>query len=97
MTTHPILITDTNIWIDLENSDLLAEVVRLPYKFIIPDLAVQELIQPSWQKLLTLGVSVQELDSDSIQDLLTIRSTNTRFSVTDLAAYLIARQYQLLC
>jgi hypothetical protein len=32
------LVTDTNIWIDLEHGGLLALVFELPYQFLVPRL-----------------------------------------------------------
>ena len=46
MALQSVLITDTNIWIDLENGGILIEVFRLPYQFLIPDFAIPELIRP---------------------------------------------------
>ena len=39
-----VLVTDTNIWIDLDNGGILEDVFRLPYDFLIPDIATRELI-----------------------------------------------------
>jgi hypothetical protein len=44
MTSPSVLITDTNIWIDLENGGILAEVFGLPYQFLKPDFAIRELV-----------------------------------------------------
>jgi hypothetical protein len=46
MALQSVLVTDTNIWIDLENGGMLAEVFLLPRKFLIPDFAIRELIRP---------------------------------------------------
>jgi len=43
-----LLVTDTNIWIDLEHGGLLIEVFQLPYKLISPDIAITELNHPEW-------------------------------------------------
>jgi hypothetical protein len=87
-----VLVTDTNIWIDLDNGGVLSDVFKLPYHFLVPDLAIPELIRPNWQTLQALGVMVQELESELIQELFVLRSTYGPLSVTDLAAYLIARE-----
>ena len=46
MTSQSLRVTDTNIWIDLENGGILAEVFRLPYRFLTPDFAIPELRRP---------------------------------------------------
>ena len=92
MASQSVLITDTNIWIDLDNGGILVEVFKLPYHFWVPDLAVPELIRPSWQTLQSLGVVTQELEPELIRELFVLRSTYVPLSVTDLAAYLIAKK-----
>ena len=92
MTSQSVLITDTNIWIDLDNGGVLPDVFKLPYHFWVPDLAIPELIHPNWQTLQASGVMAQELGSELIQELFVLRSTYGPLSVTDLAAYLIARK-----
>jgi hypothetical protein len=46
MSSQSVLATDTNIWIDLNNGGILADVFKLPYQFWLPDLAIPELIRP---------------------------------------------------
>lgn len=91
MAAQSVLVTDTNIWIDLDNGDILTIVFKLPYQFLVPDLAVPELIRPSWQTLHALGVMAQELEPELIRELLVLRSIHGPLSVTDMAAYLIAK------
>jgi hypothetical protein len=59
MALPSVLVTDTNIWIDLENGGILAEVFHLPYQFLTPDFAIPELIHPRWQTLQALGLEVR--------------------------------------
>jgi hypothetical protein len=92
MASQSVLVTDTNIWIDLDNGGILSEVFKLPYHFWVPDLAIPELIRPNWLTLQALGVKAQELRPELIQELFVLRSTFGPLSVTDLAAYLIARE-----
>ena len=63
MISQSVLVTDTNIWIDLDNGGVLSNVFILPYHFWVPDLAIPELIRPNWQTLQALGVMARELDS----------------------------------
>jgi hypothetical protein len=84
MISQSVLVTDTNIWIDLDNGCVLSDVFKLPYHFWVPDLAIPELIRPNWQTLQALGVMARELDSELIQELFVLRSTYGPLSVTDL-------------
>ncbi len=69
MALQSVLVTDTNIWIDLENGGLLAEVFLLPRKFLIPDLAIRELIRPRWLTLQALGLEAHELAAEQVEEL----------------------------
>ena len=91
MASPSVLVTDTNIWIDLENGGILAEVFGLPYQFLTPDFAIRELVRPKWQMLQALGLLSQELEPALIQELAHLRAANRALSATDLAAFLIAR------
>jgi hypothetical protein len=91
MAPPSVLVTDTNIWIDLENGGVLIEVFGLPCQFLTPDLAIPELVHPKWQTLQTLGLRSQELAPALIQELPYLRTANRALSITDLAAFLIAR------
>jgi hypothetical protein len=85
------LVTDTNIWIDLEHGGLLALVFELPYQFLVPDFAIAKLFQPSWERLQSHGVLAQSLTPNLVQELVRLRSTYRALSVTDLAAFLTAQ------
>lgn len=91
MASPSVLVTDTNIWIDLENGCILAEVFGLPYQFLISDFAIRELVRPKWQMLQALGLQSRELGPALIQELAILRTANRALSATDLAAFLIAR------
>jgi hypothetical protein len=91
MALPSVLVTDTNIWIDLENGGILAEVFHLPYQFLTPDFAISELIHPRWQTLQALGLEVRELDPEGILELFRLRPDFNNLSTTDLAAFLLAK------
>lgn len=89
-----VLVSDTNIWIDLENGSILAEVFKLPYKFIIPDLAITELKQPNWEKLISLGLDVHELIPEQVQELVQLTYQHRALSKIDLAAFLLTKSLE---
>lgn len=91
MTSSSVLITDTNIWIDLDNAGILADVFRLPYQFLTPDLAKGEMIQPPWEALEKKGLVLQEMDADQMAELVRLRSLHRHLSVMDLASFLLAK------
>ncbi len=91
MTLPSVLVTDTNIWIDLENGRILADVFRLPYQFITTDFAVNEFIHPVWDTLQELGLKTHDLEPESILELVQLRRIYRQLSTVDLAALLLAR------
>ena len=91
MTSPSTLVTETNIWIDLENGGILTELFGLPYQFLTPDFAIRELVRPKWQMLQAMGLQSQELEPALIQELVLLRAVNRVLAATDLAAYLLAR------
>jgi len=91
MTLPSVLVTDTNIWIDLENGKVLADVFRLPYQFFTTDFAVEEFIHPGWAKLHDLGLLTHGLESEYVLELVQLRQVHRQLSTIDLAALLLAR------
>jgi hypothetical protein len=91
MTLPSVLVTDTNIWIDLENGKILADVFRLPYQFFTTDFAVDECIHPGWARLQDLGLQTYGLESEYVLELIRLRQIHRQLSAIDLAALLLAR------
>jgi len=91
MTSQLVLITDTNIWIDLDNGGILVDVFRLPYQFLTPDIAAREFIKPRWQTLQALGFVFQELLADQVIELAQLRLSHRNLSAIDLASFLLAK------
>jgi hypothetical protein len=85
MASQSVLVTDTNIWIDLENSGILVEIFRLPYQFLIPDFAIPELIRPRWEALEVLGLRAHELPAKEVVELFQLRQVHKNLSIIDLA------------
>ena len=91
MTLPSVLVTDTNIWIDLENGKILPDVFRLPYQFFTTDFAVEEFIHPGWAHLHDLGLQAYGLEPEYVLELVRLRQIHRQLSAIDLAALLLAR------
>lgn len=96
MTLQSILVTDTNIWVDLENGGALVEVFQLPYQFLIPDFAIPELIRPRWETLEVLGLRAHELPAKQVVELGQLRQTHRNLSMIDLASFLLAKMLDVI-
>ena len=91
MASRSVLVTDTNIWIDLENGGILADVFTLSYRLLIPDFAILELIHPNWETLHGLGLEAIELMGEQVIELPHLSQLHKSLSITDLAAFLLAK------
>ena len=91
MALPSMLVTDTNIWIDLENGKVLAAVFRLPYQFFAIDSAIEEYIHPGLSRLQELGLTLHGLEPESLLELVQLRQLHNQLSVIDLASLLLAR------
>lgn len=87
-----LLITDTNIWIDLDHGKLLDIVFKLPYRICASDFARQEFRSMDVTKLEKQGLIFLELEPSSVIELYELRQAKRTIAVADFAAYLLARQ-----
>jgi predicted nucleic acid-binding protein len=94
MPSLPLLVTDTNIWIDLHHAAVIEVVFRLPYRFLASDFVLgSELRQPPLDLLRRYGLELISLDPSLIGELSLLRPKYGGLSVQDIAAFLVARQY----
>ena len=90
-----ILVTDTNIWIDLYHGGILQEIFHLPYRVVSPDLVKdRELKRPGWRTLESLGLEFIELEADLITRLYDLMQTHRGVSFGDLAALVLVEHLQ---
>lgn len=87
-----ILVSDTNIWIDLHRSGLLEAVFRLPHHFVTTDFVWRELRQPPGTKLKELGLAIEVIDGQGVQTLFQLRRSLNNSSLADVSCYLVARE-----
>jgi len=86
-----LLVTDTNIWIDLKNGKVLALIFELPCKFITTDFAADELFPTFWASLESLGVEAYGLSPAQITDIYWLNQSHPPVSITDLSCLVLAR------
>lgn len=92
MTSQPlVLITDTNIWIDLDHGGLLELIFHLPYQICAADFARVEIRSVDVAVLERQGLIFQELDKELVAELFQLRQRKTTIAIADLAAFLLAR------
>ncbi len=86
-----ILITDANIWIDLDNGNLLGIVFGLSHEFAVPDVIIRELEETVALKILDYGVRRLELPAEQYAELEKLRREYRGPSVQDLHGLLHAQ------
>jgi predicted nucleic acid-binding protein len=85
------LVLDTTICIDLFNGQLLEKVTNLPYELVLPDVIVEELIEPSGEYLIKIGYKRLQIDEETIDQIIDLRERYSKPSTNDLFALLVAK------
>jgi hypothetical protein len=94
-----VLVSDTSVIIDLERGEILDTVFMLDVEFAVPDLLfARELAGPLGERLLALGLRVEELDSAELQQATVLSRADRSLSLPDSFAFALAhtRQWTLL-
>lgn len=86
MSQRPTYITDANIWIDLHFGDLIEAALSLPFRFLVPDVALEELIVPEGKRLLALGLEIYAFAPNQVKKVLQLREAQQyrKLSTNDL-------------
>jgi len=87
-----ILVSDTNIWIDLHRSNLLKKVFQLPHQFVTTDFVWQELRKPPGQQLTDLGLTIEGISGDDTPELFNLKLSLNNSSLADVSCYFVARE-----
>ncbi|MGM0632514.1 MAG: type II toxin-antitoxin system VapC family toxin [Pseudomonadota bacterium] len=85
-----VLVSDTNIWIDLYRGGLLESVFELPYEFVTTEFAWGELRRPPGADLVALGLSVEVLPGEAAIEIYELRATLRNPSLADVSCYYLA-------
>ena len=87
-----ILISDSNIFIDMEVANLTSQMFALPYSFATPDILYYEELEEEHPNLLDTGLKVLRLSSETIQYTESIVSKYPKAGKNDLFALALAKQ-----
>jgi len=86
------LVVDANVWIDLYHGDLIAELFRLPYQFVSPNVIIFELETFDAQILANHGLIQVNLESEAYSLLSELQERYSGPGVNDLTALVVALQ-----
>lgn len=87
-----LLISDTNIIIDLEEGGLLLALFLLPYEFAVPDILFTEELEEQHGHLIDMGLAIKELNSSSMNYISELVERYSGPSTIDCAALALAAQ-----
>ena len=88
-----ILVSDTSILIDLERGALLEALFRLQHDFVVPDIFFErELKGDLGDRLIALGLRVEELTSVEVARAVSVRRQRSALSTPDTFAFALARE-----
>ncbi len=87
-----LLISDSNILIDMEVADLTQKMFALPYSFAVPDILYYEELENDHKELLSLGLKVLPMRSETIKYMESIVPRYKQASRNDLFALALAKQ-----
>ncbi len=87
-----LLVTDSNIWIDLVNGEILAVVFNLPYQFITTDFAkMEDMHAETWAALMNYKIMVLGSTQEQVNEIQQLRKKQPALSITDLASFVLAK------
>jgi predicted nucleic acid-binding protein len=87
-----LLVSDANIFIDLEDGGLVEAIFRLPETVAVPDLLFEDELRHQHAHLIDHGLVLVELSSDSLARVVQLAGKYFRPSRLDLAALAAAEQ-----
>lgn len=86
------IILDTSVCIDLHHGGLLKSTLQLPYQFVLPDVMIAELKEPTGALLLKLGCKEEGIPGEEMSSVFEMREKYSAPSFKDLLALLIAKK-----
>lgn len=86
-----IIISDTNVLIDIEQAELTQAMFNLPYHFAVPDILFVEELSERHSDLLSYGLDSCTMSGDQIAEAYKLRQKYPRPSVNDLLALVLAK------
>lgn len=87
-----VYISDTNIWIDLRNADLLVELFQRPLTLCCTDFVLDELTDLPLGQLMEQGLQVETLNEGAVAQLFTLKVAHSNSSLADVSCYYLAQQ-----
>ena len=89
-----VLVSDTSVLVDLERGGLLEVVFKLSVELAVPDLLFErELRGHGGERLVELGLRIEELDAEGVRRAIDYRRSRRALSLPDVFALELARRH----
>jgi predicted nucleic acid-binding protein len=88
----PLLISDANILIDLEDGELIIELFKLPFQLLVPDMLFVDELETDHSYLLEYGLQLGELTPESMTEVEVLVNKYKQPSRYDCFALVLAKQ-----
>lgn len=85
-----LLISDTNILMDVEAGGLASALFSLPYTFVVPDILYEEELEESFPHMVGMGLLVRELSPDMVQTAEALARNYCKIGANDRLALALA-------
>lgn len=92
MQRQQILISDANIFIDLDCCQLTQRMFKLPYRFCTPDILFERELKAQHAHLLDIGLGTLSLSAESMRYVYQLTANYRKTSIHDLMALSLAKQ-----
>jgi predicted nucleic acid-binding protein len=89
-----LLISDANVIIDMEVGELIKQMFKLDYEFVVPDVLYEVELKGNHSNLPKLGLKRRELQSAAVEYTVALAARYPRPGRIDLMALALARQEQ---
>jgi predicted nucleic acid-binding protein len=87
-----LLISDTNIIIDLDVCELIQKMFDLPYTFAVPDVLYIEELEEHHGELPAYGLQIKTLGAERVDYAVALQAQNIKTNANDLFALALAKQ-----
>lgn len=87
-----LLISDTNIIIDLDVCGLVQKMFDLPYTFTVPDVLYIEELEEHHGELPAYGLQIKTLGAERVDYAVALQTENIKTNANDLFALALAKQ-----
>lgn len=87
-----LLVSDANVFIDIENANLTEAMFHLPYQFVVPDVLFEEELKQRHEHLFFAGLKQKSLKPAYVQLVLKLTQKYRKASRNDLFALCLAKQ-----